>query len=372
MRIALILSSLNGGGSERLHLELAKEFLSSNIEVDFILLNSEEGRTGLHSLLPKKCKVISLDQPRIRSAIFPLREVFNKTSYDLVMIAQWPLTIISLLALIFSSSHAKIIFTEHTNLSASRKEELRIPLMFLKMSINIFYQFSDRIIAVSQGIKNDLHALGVRNKNSISVIYNPVSTENYIPKIITTEEQKKFWEEGLPYKILAVGSLKRQKNFISLVEAFSKLPNHLKSKSQITILGEGAERQKIEEKILFLNLQDQIFLRGFKLDPKPWFDSANLFVLSSSWEGFGNVLVEAMQSRLPIVSTDCPSGPREILANGKYGTLVEPDNSDALAFGITHASQKTHDLDAIYKRSQEFTIKRASDQYIQIFKQLTS
>jgi len=370
MKVGIVLSSLQGGGSERLHIELAKEFLKSDLEVDFILLNSESGNTGLHSLMPNECKIISLNTKRIRSAISPMKHQFNKGCYDILMVAQWPLTIIASIALFLSSSHAKIIFTEHTNLSASRKEELKIPLFLLKISISIFYKFADHIITVSEGIKNDLNELGVKKKDNISVIYNPVSIKDYTPLKIAIEDISKYWEEGFANKILAVGSLKRQKNFLNLVEAFSRLPDDKKSNSQVTILGEGNERQKIQEMISNLNLQDQIILRGFKLDPRPWFDSANLFVLSSSWEGFGNVLVEAMQSRLPIVSTDCPSGPREILAHGEYGALVEPDNPELLSLCISEALDKSYDLETIYKRSQEFTIEKAGNKYLTIFQKL--
>lgn len=370
MKIGIVLSSLKGGGSERLHIELSKHLIESGIEVDFILLNAEKNQTGLHSLLPQSCNVVAINQSRIRSAIFPLQETLNSGCYDFVMVAQWPLTIATYIAFLFSTSKAKIIFTEHTNLSASREDELGVPLFFLKLSIYIFYRFADCIIAVSKGIRDDLYKLGVKNKNKISVIYNPVSQEGYTPQKIGPKDISNLWKDDYPIKLLAVGSLKKQKNFPNLIKAFSKLPNAKKSISQLTILGDGIEKTEIQKLILDLNLQDQIILRGFQLDPRPWFDSADLFILSSSWEGFGNVLVEAMQSSVPIVSTDCQSGPREILENGKYGVLVEPNNPGALAEGILNALNKDHDKQALFQRSQEFTTKKASNQYITILKKL--
>lgn len=367
MKLCIVLPSLLGGGAERMHILLANQWIRDGYQVDIILISSLGEVAGLRALADPKINIISLNCHRLRESAVPLGRKLKQNNYSAILVAMWPLTIIAIVAKILAFSNSKLVISDHTHLSTSRVSELNVPLWYLKFTIRIFYRFADYIVGVSEGVKRDLISLGGIPSKKIKVIYNPVATSNYTKTEYDLQEVEKLWGIKKRHRILSVGSLKEQKNFHNLINAFDLLPNEIKTDAVLIILGEGELRNELESLIKLKNLDKNIFLLGYQVNPSPWFDSATLFVLPSSWEGFGNVLVEALQSCLPIVSTDCKSGPSEILDHGRYGELVEINNPQSLADGIIASISKKHDQNALYHRSQAFTIKEASKKYLELF-----
>ena len=154
-----------------------------------------------------------------------------------------------------------------------------------------------------------------------------------------------------------------------MIIAFSKICK--KVNAQLIILGEGSKREFLSNLVLKLDLEGKVSMPGFVKDPNLWFETADLFVLSSKWEGFGNVVVEALEFGVPIVSTDCDSGPREILENGKYGTLVPVGDTDALSSSIYDSLFAHHDKNVLIARSKDFSIDKISQQYLNLFNSVT-
>lgn len=370
MKIAIILPSLLGGGAERLHILLANMWTKQGHNVHFIFLNNKGEIKELKKLISNQITIHYLNVFKLRQSIFPLRKTILREKFDVMLSAMWPLTVFSILSNMFTFSRNKIVVSDHTNLSRSRRIELKIPLIIIRATLFLFYRLAHGVVCVSDGVRQDISKLGLIPKKNIRVIYNPVAATGYSSKHYSLKEQSKIWPSYKKYKILSVGSLKEQKNFHNLILAYNELPNKIKDQSMLMILGEGDLRKELEQLIINHNLENNIFLAGFKVDPSPWYDTADLFVLSSSWEGFGNVLVEAMQARLPIVSTNCDSGPSEILQDGKFGILVPINDHKALANGILQALQSHPDLDSIYLRSQEFTVEKASEEYLNFFAKL--
>ena len=146
------------------------------------------------------------------------------------------------------------------------------------------------------------------------------------------------------------------------------LPHSLNAK--LTILGEGVLRPDLEALIKILGISNRVSLPGFVLDPVPWFRTADLFVLSSSWEGLPTVMIEALECGVPVVSTDCPSGPAEILDNGRYGRLVPVGDATALAAAIQASLQELHDHDTLRRRAQDFAVPMIADQYLAYFRSM--
>jgi glycosyltransferase involved in cell wall biosynthesis len=221
-------------------------------------------------------------------------------------------------------------------------------------------------MAVSEGVKQDLCRLGAFADERVTVIYNPVARGLVNPAPVETALRQKLWGPGFNHHVLAVGSFKTQKNFPLLIRAFAQLPQSLKAK--LIVVGEGVLRPELEMLVLELGLQDRVALPGFALDPSCWYRSADLFVLSSSWEGFGNVIVEALECGVPAVSTDCPSGPAEILANGRYGRLVPVGDATALAAAIQASLLEAHDHEALRRRAQDFAVPKIAEQYLAYFR----
>lgn len=368
MKICIVLPSLLGGGAERLHILLAAYWAQNGYEVDFILLQNQEEHGMLNSLVPHAANIQVLGCSRIRKAIFPLKNIFRKKQYDIILSAMWPLTIITIFSNILSRSPAKVVVSDHSNLSLARTAELKVPNIVLRITIGIFYRLAYAIVCVSNGVAKNISFLGAISLKKISVIYNPVCNEGVRPNV--SQSYDSLWKTSTKHRLLAVGSLKEQKNFSNLIKAFSLLDPSIQSVSELKILGEGPLRNLLQHQISMQGLEDKIELHGFEIDPSPWFSSAHQFILSSSWEGFGNVLVEALNHGLSIVSTNCESGPSEILENGKHGLLVNVDDSHSLAKGIELALNTQYDKERLFQRSQDFTVEKAGKAYISLFNTL--
>ena len=196
------------------------------------------------------------------------------------------------------------------------------------------YPYADRTITVSKEAAEDLsHFIGL-NRGEIDVIYNPVIGPNVKGKMEKSVDHPWFSDESIPV-ILGVGRLLEQKDFPTLIQAFAKL--RTSRSSRLVILGEGDRRPFLEDCVERLGLSEHVWMPGFKPNPLKYMANADVFVLSSKREGLGNVLIEAMACGTPVVSTDCKSGPSEILKGGEYGRLVPVGDSSALAAAIEEA-----------------------------------
>ncbi len=220
---------------------------------------------------------------------------------------------------------------------------------------------ADGTVAVSRGAADDLASFARLDRKSITVIYNPVVDVN---KIHTRVEQllPAGWWTGTHKRILAVGTLKPVKDYTTLLKAFAQLLHSTNAK--LLILGEGGCRTALEEQAKQLGIEGSIFLSGFVKDPAPFYQHADLHVLSSTTEGLPTVIIEALDAGIPIVSTDCPSGPREILKGGEFGRLVPVGNADALATAMLDALQDTPNPERQKIRASEFSIEKAVNAYL--------
>jgi glycosyltransferase involved in cell wall biosynthesis len=193
------------------------------------------------------------------------------------------------------------------------------------------YPWADGIVAVSQGVADDLaQQIGIPRER-IQVILNPIVTPELQRKAKAPLEHPWF-SPGQPPVVLAVGRLHPQKDYPTLLEAFAQVRQA--RPARLLILGEGGERSRLEALIHQLGLEEDVSLPGFVENPFAYMSHASVFVLSSRWEGLPTVLIEALYCGAPLVATDCPSGPREILANGQYGRLVPVSDVRALAKAV--------------------------------------
>jgi glycosyltransferase involved in cell wall biosynthesis len=168
---------------------------------------------------------------------------------------------------------------------------------------------------------------------------------------------------GEPPVILGVGRLTVQKDFPTLIRAFARVRQ--KRNARLLILGEGELRSELNALVAELGLQADVALPGFVENPFVFMRHASLFVLSSAWEGFGNVLVEAMACGMPVVSTDCPSGPAEILQNGKWGRLVPVGDVQALSEALLATLEESTHPD-VAARAAECSVDRAVEGYLRV------
>jgi glycosyltransferase involved in cell wall biosynthesis len=220
------------------------------------------------------------------------------------------------------------------------------------------------MIAVSRGVATDFIAATGIDEDRIRVVYNPIVAPGLVSRAEEPAEHPWFTDGGPPV-ILGVGRLTTQKDFATLVSAFAQI--HRRRPCRLLIIGEGEERERLQALAAVLGVADALELAGFQPNPLPFMREARLLAMSSRWEGFGNVLVEALYCGTPVVSTDCPHGPREVLADGEFGRLVPVGDPQALADGIVDAlDEEPPDPRRLKERAEIFSAARSLDQYLEV------
>ena len=364
MNIFFILPDLRGGGAERVCINLAHDWILRGHKVTFVLMKK---RGEFLNNVSKKIKIINLNKNKIRNLFFPLLDFFLKKKPEVTLVQMWPLTSIAVLSWLASFKKGKLILVDHIHLSTSVEKELLIPKRIFEFIINLTYKFSSKIIVVSKGVKSDLIKVNKNLSKKIKVIYNPIIHKNK-KKIINKNYllSKKIWGKNTNNRILSVGSLKIQKDYFNLIKAFSLLKNL--NKSKLLIVGDGPLKIDLKNYVQELNLKEKILFVNFKKNLDVFYQTADLFVVSSIWEGFSNVIVESLGFGLPVVSTNCKSGPSEILKNGKYGTLVPIQKPFKLSEAILKNLKKKHNKEKLINRSLDFEISKISNQYLKLIK----
>ena len=354
-KIAVLLPDLRPGGAERMHVQMAREWIARGCKVEFVLL---QARGELLDLLPEGASVVSLEVDRVRSLLWPLMRYLRKARPDVLLAGMWPLTVIAPLATRLSGFSGTVAVSEHEPLSLGYAERGKLHRVGLRCSTALGYRLADMRIGVSSGVSDDMALLSSIPRDRFFVIFNPAASGNTQAK---ADRPAVLLDASAPL-ILTVGTLKRVKHHDRLLDAFAQIASM--TDATLCILGEGSERTALETQVHALGLEGRVLLPGYKSDPAPYYARADLFVLSSDHEGFGNVIVEALDHGVPVVSTDCPSGPREILQEGKYGTLVPVGDVDALAQAMLATLHAPHDPAALKARARDFAVDTIADQYL--------
>lgn len=340
-RIALVLPTLEGGGAERVALTLAEGLLACGAEIDLVLA---QRRGELLAQVPDGARVIDLAAARLRGVVRPLARYLKREAPAAVQASMWPLTCYAVLARRLAGSDARLMLTDHANLTAMHAGLGRIHNMAMRASMAAAYPAADVVTAVSQGVAADVERLAGLSAGTVHAIPNP------IPPPRSCRDVAAWPADGV--RILAVGSLKPQKNHALLLDAFARVAG--RRPAQLAIVGEGALRPMLAARAEALGIAGRVAMPGFAANPACWYAGADLLVLASDYEGFANVLVEAMAHGVPVVSTDCPDGPAEVLGGGRYGRLVPPGDADALAAAILAALAERHDHAALKARARDF------------------
>lgn len=326
-RLAFFLPGLYGGGAERIMLNLAEGITAHGYSVDLVLARAEG---PFLTQVPDSVRLIDLHASRVLSSL-PALVRYLRRERPLALLSILHANIIALWARRLAGIPLRVIVAEHNTLSSVTKGVADRRWRAYPVLARWFYPSADGIVAVSKGVAVDLSKQINLPLDKIQVIYNPIVTPELFEKSSTPIEHPWF-QAGEPPVLLAVGRLTIQKAFDVLIRAFALVRKDIPVR--LLILGEGEQRHALQGLINKLGLEQDACLLGFVPNPYPYMAHAAAFILSSRWEGLPTVLVEAMSLGTPIVSTDCPSGPREILADGKFGQLVPVDDPSALAAAI--------------------------------------
>ncbi len=358
--IALFLPSLRGGGAERMMLNLARGFAERGLTVRLILAKAEGPYLDR---VPPGVQMIDLEARRVLMSL-PGLVRYLKHRQPAALLSTLPnANVVALWARRIAGVPTRVVVRESNMLSQVARHTALTRVRLLPFMARCFYPWADGIVAVSQGVAEDLAHITGLPLHRIRVIYNPVVTPELLEKAKEPVNHPWF-NPGKPPVIIGVGRLTRQKDFSTLIRAFALVRQ--RRPARLIILGEGEERPLLNTLIRELGLAGDVALPGFVGNPYAYVARAAVFVLSSIWEGLPNVLIEALATGTPVVSTDCESGPAEILENGKYGRLVPVGDVDALAEAILATLNAPLAGEILRSRAREFSLECITDQYLSI------
>lgn len=357
-KIAFFLPNLYGGGAERVAINLLKGMVKTNISLDLVLAEAD-GPYLNH--VPDKVQVINFKANRVIKAILPLSNYLRTNQPSILVSHMSHANLIALLARSLAGTKTKLVLVEHDTLSASRPQLKRAKL--IPPLLKWLYPNAEAIVGVSQGVSEDLQKYLDLPKEKIHVIYNPVVDDELLTKAQHPVNHPWFQPDSPPV-FLAVGRLTEQKDFSTLLDAFALVKKQ--RSARLIILGEGESRTQLQTKIDDLQITEDVSLPGFVENPYSYMSRANAFVLSSRWEGLGNVLIEAMACGCPVIATDCPSGPREILADGKYGFLTPVGDAVELSQSMLKVLESPPSRDVLVNRASYFSVQNSVNQYLSL------
>lgn len=356
-RLAIFLPGLYGGGAERTTLNLAQGLAGRGYDVDLVLAQAEGPYLAE---VPESMRLVELNARHLSArrtlASLPALVRYLRRERPMAMLSALNrANIVAVLAWRIAGVAGRVVLSQRNTLSHSRKR--LTPLL-----IKYLYPWADGIVAVSMGVAEDLAQVASIPREQIKVIYNPVVTPQLRKKAQAPLDYAWF-RPGQPPVLLAVGSLTPQKDFRTLIQAFALAWKG--RRMRLLILGEGTERAGLEALVRQLGLEQDVRLPGWVENPYPYMVRASVFVLSSRWEGLPGVLIEALYCGAPLIATDCPSGPREILRDGQYGRLVPIGNVTALARAIEMTLDEKTPRPP--RRSwQPFELEHAVNQYVDV------
>jgi len=352
-KIAFFLQNLSGGGAEKSVVNLSNYLVNDGVDIDIVLV--DKANAAYLDDLDARINVIDFHKNRSLKSIYSVKKYIENNKPEVIMSSVTHINIILLIAkLITKKTNTKIVINQVNHLSSIISHFISIKIignLLVKLIVKL-YNYADASISMSKGVEKDLLNNGLNIKSQY--IYNPIFSKEIIEKSNgAIPSNKKLF--------IAIGRLVPQKNFSLLIDSF-----HLVNKeidSELLILGDGPLKISLQSQIEDLDLQGNVFLKGFVDNPFQYIKIADVFVLTSLWEGFGNVVVEALSLGTQVVSTDCDSGPNEILDNGKYGFISTTFHKFEVARLMIEALNKPIDTQKIIDRGKFFSIKKSSIVY---------
>jgi glycosyltransferase involved in cell wall biosynthesis len=357
-KIAIFVSFSGQGGVERMMVNLSEGLTRLGCVVDLLVIKKRSPH--LRSLSPE-VNVIQLSSSHTIGNLPDLISYLRRERPDALLASKDRANQIAIIAGRLARVPLRVVVRMGTTVSSSLEGKSRWTKRAWYLPIRYLYPMADDIIAISQGVASDLSKITGLPLTRFQVIHNPVVTAD-LHDLAKEPVGHPWFAPGEPPVILGAGRLTRQKDFPTLLKAFAILRR--KVPCRLVILGEGGDRTGLQHLAGRLNIGGDFSLPGFVANPFAYMSRASLFVLSSVWEGFGNALAEAMAVGVPVVSTDCPSGPHEILDGGRYGPLVSMGDHKALAEAMLSTLTHPPSQDFLKTRAEAFSVDESSRRYL--------
>ncbi len=362
--LAIFAPNLNGGGAERAALNLARSFVKRGTIVHFVLIEREGAYIDQ---VPDSIRIFDFGGRKLSRSSHHLWRYLEQEKPDvLISILNEPsifMVWLQAFAKLFAPqaviASLPIIVNVQNNVSTEAKFARNFKTKVMPLFARCFFPWAAAIVPVSEGVGEDLVSLGI-SPNKIQVIHNPVVTPALLEQSKAPIDHPWF-APGEPPVIVAVGRLEIQKDYPTLFQAFAIARKT--REMRLMVLGEGVLRPQLEQKLEVMGLSADVSLEGFVSNPFAYVARSDLFVLSSIFEGLPTVLIEAMAVGTPVVATDCPSGPREILQGGHYGPLVQMSDPQELANAMLQRLEMPRQTDFLKQRANKYSLDASVNAY---------
>ncbi|WP_088889149.1 glycosyltransferase [Leptolyngbya ohadii] len=359
-RIAFFIPNLKDGGAERVVVNLLKGMSDRGVPLDLVLAQAEG---SFLSQVPGNVRIIDLEASRVAKAILPLsRYLQQQKPWALVSHLNYA-NVATVLAKQIARTKTRLVLVEHNTVSAHKTKVRRFK--WVNRLMKLVYPHAEFVVAVSEATSRDLEKYLHFEAGKVRTIYNPVVNRELLIKA-TAPLNHPWFDRDTPPVFLAAGRLIELKDFSTLIKAFARLRQE--KQARLLILGEGELRTELENLAKDLGVAEDVSLPGFVDNPYAYMGRAVAFVLSSRSEGLPNVLIEAMACGCPVISTDCLSGPREILAAGTYGILVPVGDEIALSEAMRRTLEEPPvSENFLMQRAIDLgSFEKATDQYLEL------
>jgi glycosyltransferase involved in cell wall biosynthesis len=363
-RLAVFVASLAQGGIGKMRLHLIQQFLDLGVDVDLLVADADS--PYMHRVDPR-VHVVGLPTSHAITSVPAIARYLRQRRPDAMLTQRIRVNVAALRGRWLARMDTPIFSTFNTNLSAQFASLPEPKARRQLATLRRYYPRNDGLMAVSRGVAADAASLLGVPTDSIPVVYNPVVTPSLAEQAAEPLRDPWFEDPRIPV-LLGVGRLEPQKNFANLIDAFAQVRQ--RRECRLVVLGEGKLRAELTSRIRDLGVEDDVRLPGFVTNPYQYMRQASLYVLSSSWEGLPNALMESMAVGTPVVATNCPNGPDEILEGGKHGRLVPVNDSGALAAAINATLDAPPDPDDLRRAARRFEAGTNARRYLEIMKLL--
>jgi glycosyltransferase involved in cell wall biosynthesis len=366
MSVAIYLHDLSGGGVERQSLIIAEEFRRHGADITLVV---HRLRGQLLDQVPAGLRVIDLASPRTLSDVPRLVRFLRAEQPDILLANVDLNNIAALLAKAVGFSRTKIVICQHNTIGAGLVAQENWMYHYVGLAYRLLRPLIGRAVAVSAGVADELVNLGAVSRGQVVTINNPVVGPDFQARCDEPVEHPWFGEPDRPVFVTA-GRLVALKDHETMLRA---LAIHRRTcDSRLIILGAGPMEAELKSLVDRLGLTDVVDFQGFHSNVLPFFRRADVFLLSSLCEGFGNVIVEALGCGTPVISTRCEHGPAEILDDGRFGVLVEPHNPEAMAAAMKQFAtlRERFPAELLRQRAFDYSYAACASRYMALFSAL--
>ena len=358
-QVALFMGTLGGGGAERVMLDIGRLLARRGMNVDLVVIRAEGPYL---EILPPEVRLVDLKSTRMVTCLVKLLRYLRRDRPKALLVTMETAVLVALVAKATLARNVCVIVRQANTFSLTFAHAGSKDRLIMRM-LGFLLPLADGVVANSRGAAGDLGRTLPKISSRVQVVPNPVVTPELAEQAALAVEHPWFGDTGVPV-VLSVGRLVPLKDHATLLKAFARVVSS--QPARLVILGEGPERGNLLRLAEQLGIAEQIDLPGFRVNPFAYMARSRLLAHSSRYEGFPNVLVQAMACGTPVVSTDCDHGPREILEGGKWGRLVPVEDSEAMTEAIIETLRDPISPELLVSRASAYSAEAAIDRFMQV------